>query len=101
MKQPEALRLAEITEFDKYPRHPDHNQHTATELRRLHEVEQGFDKLAERYVLKNKELVQLRELNTELLNVLSWIADQTYDPWTNGAEAGRVAKFAVEKATKE
>jgi hypothetical protein len=37
-QQPEALRLAEITEFDKYPRHPDHNQHTAAELRRLHSV---------------------------------------------------------------
>jgi hypothetical protein len=36
--QPEALRLAEITEFDKYPRHPYHNQHTAAELRRLHSV---------------------------------------------------------------
>jgi hypothetical protein len=73
MKQPEALRLADA--LDCYE-HIGMSK-AAAELRRLHEENQAF------------------------LNVLSWIADQTYDPWTNGAEAGRVAKFAVEKATKE
>jgi hypothetical protein len=35
--QPEALRLADITEFDRYPPNPGHKQQVAKELRRLHE----------------------------------------------------------------
>ena len=77
MKQPEALRLADHLQQWKYTVCGKEIDNAATELRRLHEENQAF------------------------LNVLSWIADQTYDPWTNGAEAGRVAKFAVDKATKE
>ena len=40
MKQPEALRLADITEFNTSQRHPDHSNHVAAELRRLHEMNQ-------------------------------------------------------------
>lgn len=35
--QPEALQLADTTEFDRYPPNPSHKQQVATELRRLHE----------------------------------------------------------------
>ena len=84
-KQPNALVLAEIMDSKALGKKNDIGDYwadgwcseAADELRRLHEENQAF------------------------LNVLSWIADQTYDPWTNGAEAGRVAKFAVDKATKE
>ena len=47
------------------------------------------------------ELRRLHELNQVMLNALKWIADQTYDPWTNGAEAQRHALNAIAKATTE
>jgi DNA anti-recombination protein RmuC len=65
--QPEALRLAEITEFDKYPRHPDHNQHTAAELRRLH---QECEDWKQGYALLFKENADRRRLNDELVTEL-------------------------------
>jgi hypothetical protein len=72
-QQPEALRLAdELT-----TPHMEVNREAAAELRRLHSV------------------------NAELLMALQYIADQTYDPWTNGAEAQRVARAAIAKATGE
>lgn len=44
---------------------------------------------------------RLYEVNQELLNALQWIADQTYDPWTNGAEAQRHAVTAIAKAQEQ
>ena len=44
---------------------------------------------------------RLHGLNQELVEALKWIADQTYDPWTNGAEAQRHAQAALAKATGE
>ena len=37
----------------------------------------------------------------ELLEALQKIAGNTYDEWTNGAEAGRIARAAIAKATGE
>ena len=72
-KQPEALRLAEHLErFRSFP-----DDQAAAELRRLHAV------------------------NQELLEALQKIAGNTYDEWTNGAEAGRIARAAIAKATGE
>lgn len=71
--EPEAMQLADeldIGDFDVLT-----NYAAAAELRRLHEV------------------------NQVMLNALKWIADQTYDPWTNGAEAQRHALNAIAKAT--
>ena len=67
MKQPEALRLAEITQFKVYPRHPDHDDHVAAELRRLHgEIE---SMRAER-ISNEKELRRLHEVNQELFEAI-------------------------------
>ncbi|WP_396190056.1 hypothetical protein [Flavobacterium sp.] len=44
------------------------------------------------------ELRRLHSINAEFLMALKYIADQTYDPWTNGAEAQRVASAAIAKA---
>jgi hypothetical protein len=71
-KQLEALRLADL--IDHGSDSTQIERETAAELRRLHSV------------------------NTELVKALEWIADQTYDPWTNGAEAQRVAQAAIAKA---
>ena len=73
-KQPEALRLA-----DELVETPFQSTRyiAAAELRRLHEV------------------------NQELLEALQKIAGNTYDEWTNGAEAGRIARAAIAKATGE
>ena len=43
----------------------------------------------------------LYEVNQELLEALQKIAGNTYDEWTNGAEAGRIARAAIAKATGE
>ena len=67
-KQPEAMRLAD--ELDRVYGYPDTNA-AATELRRLYEVNQA------------------------LLAALQKIAGNTYDEWTNGAEAGRIARAAI------
>jgi hypothetical protein len=72
-KQPEALRLAD--ELDGT-------------------VKTGYWEAA-------AELRRLNSVNAELLMALQYIADQTYDPWTNGAEAQRVARAAIAKATGE
>ena len=37
----------------------------------------------------------------ELLESLQKIAGNTYDEWTNGAEAARIARAAIAKATGE
>ena len=37
----------------------------------------------------------------ELLEALQKIAGNTYDEWTNGAEAARIARAAIAKATGE
>ena len=47
------------------------------------------------------ELRRLHELNHELLEALQKIAGNTYDEWTNGAEAARIARAAIAKATVE
>ena len=73
-KKPEALRLAE--HLERFRSFPD-DQAAAAELRRLHEV------------------------NQELLEALQKIAGNTYDEWTNGAEAARIARAAIAKATGE
>ena len=86
-KEPEALRLADELEYLEI-----------TGGRDWFALTDHSKKQAE---LASAELRRLHKENQEFLNVLSWIADQVYDPWTNGAEAGRVAKFAVEKATGE
>ena len=72
--KPEALRLAE--HLERFRSFPD-DQAAAAELRRLHAV------------------------NQELLEALQKIAGNTYDEWTNGAEAGRIARAAIAKATGE
>ena len=72
--KPEALRLAE--HLERFRSFPD-DQAAAAELRRLHEV------------------------NQELLEALQKIAGNTYDEWTNGAEAARIARAAIAKATGE
>jgi hypothetical protein len=46
------------------------------------------------------ELRRLHEANQAMLETLKWIADQTYDPWTNGAEAQRYAITAIVKGEK-
>ena len=70
--KPEAIRLAEHLEaFRSFP----DDIAAAAELRRLHEV------------------------NQELLEALQKIAGNTYDEWTNGAEAARIARAAIAKAT--
>ena len=71
-EKPEALRLAE--HLERFRSFPD-DQAAAAELRRLHEV------------------------NQELLEALQKIAGNTYDEWTNGAEAARIARAAIAKAT--
>ena len=73
-KQPETLRLAE--HLERFRSFPD-DQAAAAELRRLHGV------------------------NHELLEALQKIAGNTYDEWTNGAEAARIARAAIAKATGE
>ena len=47
------------------------------------------------------ELRRLNEVNQELLEALQKIAGNTYDEWTNGAEAARIARAAIAKATGE
>lgn len=47
------------------------------------------------------DLRRLHEVNHELLEALQKIAGNTYDEWTNGAEAGRIARAAIAKATGE
>ena len=42
-----------------------------------------------------------REANAKLLEALKEIASETYDEWTNGAKAQRIAKAAIAKATGE
>ena len=66
--KPEALRLAE--HLERFRSFPD-DQAAAAELRRLHAV------------------------NQELLEALQKIAGNTYDEWTNGAEAARIARAAI------
>ena len=73
-KQPEALRLAD-------------------EL-----VETPFQ--STRYIAA-AELRRLYAVNQELLEALQKIAGNTYDEWTNGAEAARIARAAIAKATGE
>ena len=70
--KPEALRLAE--HLERFRSFPD-DQAAAAELRRLHAV------------------------NQELLEALQKIAGNTYDEWTNGADAARIARAAIAKAT--
>ena len=74
-KQPEALRLAD--ELDAMFGATEIDERVTAELRRLNEV------------------------NHELLEALQKIAGNTYDEWTNGAEAARIARAAIAKATGE
>ena len=73
-QQSKALGLADCIDPPQIFVSPEMRSAAAAELRRLHLV------------------------NAELLKSLEWIADQTYDPWTNGAEAQRVAQAAIAKA---
>ena len=41
------------------------------------------------------ELRRLHAVNQELLEALQKIAGNTYDEWTNGAEAARIARAAL------
>jgi len=41
-----------------------------------------------------------RESSGVLLAALQEIAGMTFDPWTNGARAGEIARAAIAKATK-
>ena len=47
------------------------------------------------------KLRRLHAVNQELLEALQKIAGNTYDEWTNGAEAARIARAAIAKATGE
>lgn len=82
-KQPEALRLATaLTDHVEYYGDGYSEEQgclAAAELRRQHD-----------------EIKRLQKLNQTMLETLTWIADQTYDSWTNGAEAQRHAAFAVD-----
>ena len=49
----------------------------------------------------DEALRRLRAVNQELLEALQKIAGNTYDEWTNGAEAARIARAAIAKATGE
>jgi hypothetical protein len=67
--QPEALRLADA--LDSAPYSSGCTNEAAAELRRLH-----------------AEIERLR-------GALREIADETYDSWTNGANAQRIAEWAL------
>jgi hypothetical protein len=73
--QPEALRLADILQH-KLPS-IECLEIAAAELRRLHEANQA------------------------MLEALKLIAGQTYDPWTNYAEAQRYARAAIAKGEQQ
>jgi hypothetical protein len=44
------------------------------------------------------ELRRLHNVNAALLWALQQIADETYDVWTNGAKAQRIAERAIKEA---
>ena len=44
---------------------------------------------------------ELKTINAEMLEALKEIASETYDEWTNGAKAQRIAAAAIAKATGE
>jgi hypothetical protein len=48
-----------------------------------------------------QEILRLEQVNAELLEALKEIASETYDEWTNGAKAQRIAEAAIAKATGE
>jgi hypothetical protein len=77
VNQPEALRLADELESD-----PQTNRF-------------GF------VIVAARELRHLHKANQAMLEALKWIADQTYDPWSNGAEAQRHAIAAIAKWREE
>lgn len=68
-QQPEALRMAAVLESFQ----SQWEKEKSAELRRLHQV------------------------NQELVEALEEIASETYDEWTNGARAQRIAEAALAK----
>ena len=71
-----------------------------SEALKLADVVDVFDAQSERLPLElysdiSSELRRLHAVNQELLESLQKIAGNTYDEWTNGAEAGRIARAAI------
>jgi hypothetical protein len=83
-EKPEALRLAGMLQAQA-DRHiafiDDFRYQAATELRRQH-----------------AEIERLTADNERLREALREIADETYDTWTNGAKAQRIAESALKEA---
>ena len=84
MKQPEPLRLAEQLEMSatnadmgRRPSRTDTRRLAASELRRLHEV------------------------NQELLEALKEISSGTYDTWSEGYRAQQIAIASLAKVEKQ
>ena len=105
-EQPEALRLADtLLAYELSEDYVDATKEAAAELRRLHtENARLFNAIEDS--LKNYARVlierhELHDVNQELLEALKEIASETYDEWTNGAKAQRIAQAAIAKATGE
>jgi hypothetical protein len=52
----------------------------------------------QRCAVSAAELRRLHEVNQKLIKALKEIANETYDEWTNGARAQRIAQAAIAKA---
>lgn len=97
--QPKALQLADEFEDDAWISHTSQwSEEAVAELRRLHQSEREGWRYADELEQERK---RLHVLTQKLVEALKWIADQMYDPWTNGAEAQRHAQAALAKATGE
>ena len=104
-EQPKALRVANL--LDEYC-HGDFYQKVteaaADELRRLHSLNQESVealKKANEQTEHFERLWYLRgDLIEELVEALEEIASETYDEWTNGAKAQRIAEAALSKMDK-
>ena len=75
-KQPESLRLAEAIERSWL---------------------ENVDRDAVDVAMIQEELRRLHQANQELVEALKEIARETYDEWTNGAKAQRIAQAALTK----
>jgi hypothetical protein len=47
-----------------------------------------------------QEVLRLEAINQELVEALKEIANETYDEWTNGAKAQRIAEAALAKSRR-
>ena len=61
----------------------------------------GFDRNDRAQLEEARANARLIAAAPELLEALQKIAGNTYDEWTNGAEAARIARAAIAKATGE